>query len=47
MPVILVNFDNVAEIQEKLKKFMHCDTGLIGNRLCSKVNVQISSSVKS
>ena len=34
MPVILANADTGAEIQEKLKKVMHGDTALTGNRLC-------------
>ena len=34
MPVILANVDTGAKTQEKLKMFMHCYTGLIGNRIC-------------
>ena len=35
-PLILSNVDNGGEMQEKLTKFMLCDTKLIGNTLREK-----------
>ena len=34
MPLNLDNVDTGAKTQEKLKMFLHCDAGLIGNRIC-------------
>ena len=42
MPVILTKVNKGGETQKKLIKFMHCDTGLIGNTLGDKIVNPIS-----
>ena len=39
MPVIVRNADNGGEIQERFMKFMHCNTGLIANKIADLLEI--------